>query len=78
MRDALVRQPLQLTVSTTRVLIAGAWLAQHRPDTLTAVMTNEHRQQLVGVQAIGLGAARAPVHLDARWVDDDVVHTELG
>ena len=29
-------------------------------------------------QAIGLGAARAPVHLDARWVHDDVVHTELG
>src|SRR6185369_12870136 len=57
MRDALVRQPLQLSVGTARVLIAGAGLAQHRPDALTAVMTNEHRQQLVGVQAIGLGPA---------------------
>ena len=37
------------------------------------MVAQQHRQQLVAVQAIGLGSPGPPVDLDARGVDHDVV-----
>ena len=50
---------------------------QHRPHTLAAAVAQQHRQQLVAIEPIGLGSPGAPVHLDARGVDHDVVDALL-
>jgi len=72
-RNAFVHQPSQLTVRAARVFGLGARFAQHRPHALTAMVSQQHDQQLVAVQAIGLGASGTPIDLDARGVDHDVV-----
>ncbi len=48
------------------------------PDTgLSVVVANEHRDELVGVDAVGLEAPVAAVDLDGRGVDDEVVMMRL-
>src|SRR2546422_9988295 len=44
---------------------------------LARVMANEHRQQLVGIQPIGLGSPCASIDLDACRIDHDVVDAQL-
>ena len=70
---ALVHQPLQFTVRAARVFVRGRRLVQHRPDALAAVMAQQHRQQLVAIESVGLCTPGAPVDFDARRVDHDVV-----
>ncbi len=41
------------------------------------MMAQQHRQQLVAIEPIGLGPPGVSVHLDARGVDHDVVDTLL-
>ena len=76
-RGALVHQPRQFAVRAARVFVLGRRLVQHRPHTLAGVVAQQHRQQLVAIEPIGLGAPGAPVHLDARGVDHDVVDALL-
>jgi hypothetical protein len=75
-RNAFVHQPSQLTVRAARVFGLGARFAQYRPHALTGMVAQQHRQQLVAVQAIGLGSPGPPVDLDARGVDHDAVDAE--
>src|SRR5437899_6546508 len=44
---------------------------------LARVMANEHRQQLVGIQPIGLGSPCASIDLDACRINHDVVNAQL-
>jgi hypothetical protein len=76
-RNALVQQPCQFAVRAALVFGFGARFVQYRPHALTGMVAQQHRQQLVAVQAIGLGASGPPVHLDARGVDHDVVDALL-
>ncbi len=76
-RDALVRQPLQLSVLATRVFIFTAGLVQHRPDALAGAVSDEHGQQFVRIQPIGLGSPCSAVDFDARGIHDDVGDAEL-
>jgi hypothetical protein len=64
---------LQLTVRAASILVLGRRLVQHRPDTLAAVVAQQHRQQLVAIEPVGLCTPGAPVHFDTRRVDHDVV-----
>ena len=41
------------------------------------MMAQQHRQQLVAIEAVGLGPPGVSVHLDAGGVDHDVVDTLL-
>jgi hypothetical protein len=50
---------------------------QHRPDTLAAMVAQQHRQQLVAIEPVGLCTPGAPVDFDARRVDHDVVDAVL-
>lgn len=76
-RNAFVHQPSQLSVRAARVFGLGARFAQHRPHALTRMLSQQHDQQLVSVQAIGLGSPGTPIDLDARGVDHDVVDALL-
>src|SRR6476620_11415594 len=76
-RNALVYQALQFTVHTAPIFVRGCRLVQYRPDTLASVVAQQHRQQLVAVEAIALCTPRAPVDLDAGRVDHDVVDALL-
>src|SRR5678810_169358 len=60
-----------------RVFVLGRGLMHHRPNALAAVMAQQHRQQLVAIEAVGLGPLGASVHFDAGGVDHDVVDTLL-
>ncbi|WP_244504062.1 hypothetical protein [Variovorax sp. CF079] len=74
---ALLRQPGELAVRAARVFVLGRGLMHHRPHTLAAMMAQQHRQQLVAIEPVGLGPPGVSVHLDAGGVDHDVVHTLL-
>ena len=76
-RNALVQQPLELAVHAARVLLGRRRLVQHRPDALARMVPQQHRQQLVAIEPIGLGPPGAPVDLDAGRVHHDVVDTLL-
>ncbi|MDO8376783.1 MAG: hypothetical protein Q7S91_06265 [Aquabacterium sp.] len=76
-RNALVHQPCQFAVRAARVFGFGARFVQYRPHALTGMVSQQHDQQLVAVQAIGLGASGTPIDLDARGVDHDVVDALL-
>ena len=68
-----MHQPLQFTVRAAGVFVRGRRLVQHRPDTLASVVAQQHRQQLVAIEPVGLRTPGAPVDFDARRVDHDVV-----
>jgi len=72
-RGSLLHQAHQLAVQPSCVFVLGCGLVQHRPHALAGMVAQQHRQQLVAVQAIGLGAPGTPVHLDAAGVDHEVV-----
>jgi hypothetical protein len=73
-RDALSRQSLQLAVQPARVFVLGRGLVQHRPHAgFARVITQQHRQQLVAIEPVGLGSPGASVDLDAGRVDHDAV-----
>jgi hypothetical protein len=74
---ALVHQPGQLAASAARVFVLGRRLVQYRPDALPCAVAQQHRQQLVAIEPVRLGPPGAPVHLDARGVDHDVVDALL-
>jgi hypothetical protein len=76
-RGALVHQPRQFAVRAARVFVLRRRLVQHRPHALAGVVAQQHRQQLVAIEPVGLGTPGAPVHLDARGVDHDVVDALL-
>jgi hypothetical protein len=42
------------------------------------MMPQQHRQQFVAVEAVGLGASGTPVDFDARGIDHEVVDALLG
>jgi len=46
---------------------------QYRPDAFAGVVAQQHRQQLVAIDPVGLCTSGAPVDFDARRVDHDVV-----
>jgi hypothetical protein len=54
-RNALVYQARKFAVRAARVFGLGARLVQHRPHALAGMVAQQHGQQLVAVQAIGLG-----------------------
>src|SRR5262249_48166107 len=69
-------QPLQFPVHSSRVLLLRRGPPQHRPSpTLARVVANQHRQQLVTVQSVGLHSPRPAVHFDARRIHHHVVDT---
>ena len=68
-------QPLELAVRAARVLIGSRRLVQHRPHAFARMVPQQHRQQLVPIEPIGLGPPGAPVDLDAGRVHHDVVDT---
>jgi hypothetical protein len=76
-RDAFACQPLQLSVLAPRIFIFSAGLVQNRPDPLAGAMSDEHCQQFVRIQPIGLSLPRSAVDFDARWIHDDVVDAEF-
>jgi hypothetical protein len=51
-------------------------LARHRDDVpdvaLAFAVAHSHGDQLPGIEAVGLGAARAPIHFDGGGVDHHV------
>ena len=56
------------------VFISYARNPHHTPDLpLPSHVAQQHRQQLVHVQTIGLGSAVAPIHFNAGRIDDAVV-----
>jgi hypothetical protein len=72
-RGALLRQPGELAVRAARVFVLGRGLMHHRPHTVAAMMAQQHRQQLVAIDPIGLRPPGVSVHFDAGGVDHDVV-----
>ena len=55
------------------VLGLGRGHVDDGPDTrLTVVVANEHREELVGIDAVGLETSEASVDLDRGGVDDEV------
>src|SRR2546428_7129755 len=78
MRGLLLRQSCQLAVRAPRVFILSRRLVQHRPHALACTVAQQHRQQLVAIEPVGLGAPGVPVHFDAGGVDHDVVDALLG
>src|SRR5262249_36834627 len=73
-RGPLGLQPDQRAVQLPPILVVHRGHADDRPDMLlSAVPADEHRQQFVDVETIGLGAALTAIDLDRRGVDDEVV-----
>ena len=67
MGNALMHQPRYFPMRATRILLLRRGLVHHRPHApLPAVVAQQQRQQLVGVEPIGLGALGTPVHFNAR------------
>jgi len=67
MRDALMHQPRYFPVRATCIPLLCRGLVHYRPHApLPAVVAQQQRQQLVGVEPIGLGALGTPVHFNAR------------
>src|ERR1039457_1151154 len=76
MSGALVPQPPQFPVRSPRVFFLRRGHPYHRPySPLSAGIAQQHRQQLVTIQPVGLGAPRAAVHFNARRIHHDVVDT---
>lgn len=70
-------QSLEFTMLSPLVLLAGSWLTHHRPHMFAPVVPDKHRQQLVAIEPVRLGAPSASIDLDAGCVNDDVVDPKL-
>ena len=69
----------ELAVKVAGVLGLGRGHMDDGPDTqLSIVVADEHREELAGVDAVGLEAPLAAVDLDGRGVDDEVEAMGLG
>jgi hypothetical protein len=67
-RGMLLAQAFELAVQAPVVLLLGRGNACHRPHApLARVIAHEHRQQLVAVKPVCLGAARTAVALAFAW-----------
>ncbi|PSL79537.1 hypothetical protein C7T35_36925 [Variovorax sp. WS11] len=76
-RSTFMSEPLEFTMLASLVFLVPSGLAQHRPHVLAAVVPNQHRQQLISIKAIGLGAPRPAIDFDASGIDNDAVHAQL-
>ncbi len=71
-------QSPQFPVHSPRVFLLRRGHPHHRPHpALARVVANQHREQLVTVQPVGLGPPRAAVDFNARRIHHDVVDTLL-
>jgi hypothetical protein len=71
-----VPQPPEFPVCPPRVFLLRRGHPHHRPHPrLVRVVANQHREQLVAVQPVSLGAPRAAVDFNARRIHHDVVDT---
>src|ERR1700676_2751060 len=76
MSSALLPQPPQFPMRPPRVFLLRRRYPHHRPhSTLASAVANQHCQQLVAVQPVGLGAPRAAIDFNARRIHYDVVDT---
>ncbi|MGF6292536.1 hypothetical protein QFZ98_004397 [Paraburkholderia youngii] len=65
MGSTLLPQAIEFTVYPPLIFLFGRGDTCDRPNPpLTTVVTHQHRQQLVAVETVGLGATSAPVHFD--------------
>jgi hypothetical protein len=69
----------ELAVKVARILGLGRGHMDNGPDPdLAVVVTDEHTEELAGVDAVGLETTAAAVDLDGSGVDDEVVLSGLG
>ena len=70
-------QRFEFAVELTRVFPFHRGNLDNAPCLFTEVPTDEHGDQLDGVEAIGLAATRSARYLDGGGVDDDVLNTDM-
>ncbi len=70
-------QRLEPAVELARVLPFHRGNADDAPRLFTEVPTDQHGDQLDGIEAIGLAAARSARDLDGGGVDDDVLNADM-
>jgi hypothetical protein len=76
--SAFLEQALALAGAPLAVLVLHRRHMHHAADPRFAPQIGEeHPHQLLQVDAIGLGASRAPIHLDARRIDHMTDHALL-
>jgi hypothetical protein len=62
-------------MEVTRIFLGHAWRAHHPPDAAIPVdVPREERQESTQIKTIRFRAARPPIDLNARRIDDVVAH----
>jgi len=77
-RGTFMRQPVQFAMQAPCVFVHGRRFIQYRPDAFARVMAQQHRQQLVAIEAVGLGTTGTPVDFDTCRINHDVVDSLIG